>query len=106
MRPLSPALALALFIVHCPFSVLHSAEERHEVALLDGHRVGGVTTAVTKDKDGKQVRVVSTLELTLRRYGSTVKLRREEGTIETAEGKVLGVVMRQGQVGGKQLALT
>jgi transglutaminase-like putative cysteine protease len=120
MRPVLTAFALAVFstfLLHPPFSSLHSApaagppaakpaEERYEVALLDGHRVGRVTTTVTRDKDGKQVRVVSVLELTLRRYGSVVKLRREEGTIETPEGRVRGVVMRQGQAGGKQLVLT
>ncbi len=34
-----------------------------------------------------------------------VRLRRDEGSIETPDGKMLAAFMRQGQAGGKQLVL-
>src|ERR1700722_17645674 len=82
-------------------------EEVFEAALVDGFRVGHVATTVHRhDKDGNQLRTTSTLELTLRRYGAIVRLRKEEGSVETPEGKLLAVFMRQGQAGGRQLGLT
>jgi hypothetical protein len=82
-------------------------EEIHEAALVDGARAGSLhTTVVRHDKDGKQIRITASLDLTLRRYGSLVRLRMDQGSIETHEGKVLGVFMRQQQVGGRQLTLT
>jgi transglutaminase-like putative cysteine protease len=82
-------------------------EEVFEVAVVDGSRVGHVVTTVHRhDKEGKQLRTTSTLELTLRRYGAIVRLRKEEGSVETPEGKLLAVFMRQGQAGGRQLVLT
>jgi transglutaminase-like putative cysteine protease len=79
----------------------------YEIAQVDGSRVGVLhTTIVRHDKDGKQLLATATLDLTLKRYGSVVRLRREEGSIETPEGKVLAVFLRQGQAGGRQLLLT
>ncbi len=82
-------------------------QEIFESAQVDGSRVGTLHTTVHRhDKDGKQLRTTATLELTLRRYGSIVRLRKEEGSVETPEGKLLAVFMRQGQAGGRQLVLT
>jgi hypothetical protein len=82
-------------------------KEVFEAVLVDGSRVGTVRTTVHRhDKDGKQLRTTATLDLNLRRYGSLVRLRREEGSVESPEGKLLAVFMRQGQSGGKQLVLS
>jgi transglutaminase-like putative cysteine protease len=82
-------------------------EETFETVLVDGSRVGSMHTTVHRhDNDGKQLRITATLDLTLRRYGSMVQLRREEGSVESPDGKLLAVFMRQGQVGGRQLVLT
>ena len=82
-------------------------EQFYEVALLDGVRAGvRHTTVVHHDGDSKRLSVTASLDLTLRRYGSLVRLRRDQGSIETPEGKVLGVFMRQQQVGGRALSLT
>jgi transglutaminase-like putative cysteine protease len=82
-------------------------EEFHEVALVDGARAGTLHTTVVKhDGNAKQLRVTASLDLSLRRYGSLIRLRMDQGSVETPEGKVLAVFMRQQQVGGKQLSLT
>lgn len=78
-----------------------------EVAHLDGARIGTLFTVVAPEgKDGKLLRATATLDLTLRRYGSVVRLRREEATLETPDGKVQALSMRQGSPGGRQLLLT
>jgi transglutaminase-like putative cysteine protease len=80
--------------------------EFHEAALVDGARAGTLhTTVVAHDTPGKQVRVLSRLDLTLRRYGAVVRLRMDQGSVETPQGKVLAVFMRQQQAGGRHLAL-
>lgn len=81
------------------------AEEFHEQVLLDGRKIGTYHLAITA-ADSKQIRAVATLDLTLKRYGSTVRLRREESTLEAPDGKVEGISMKQGVPGGKQLSLT
>ena len=47
------------------------------------------------DGEDKAFRVTSSLDLTLRRFSTQVRLRRSTGTFEDAEGKVLGVFMKQ-----------
>jgi transglutaminase-like putative cysteine protease len=79
-------------------------DEVFEVVELDGTRVGTLRTTV-QEQEGKQLRTTATLELTLRRYGALVRLVREEGTVETPAGRVVGVFLRQGQAGGRQLQL-
>jgi transglutaminase-like putative cysteine protease len=82
-------------------------EEFHEVVQVAGARAGFVHHTVHRhDTRGKLLRASSVLNLTLRRYGSLVRVRKEEGTIETPSGRVVGVFLRQGQVGGRQLVLT
>jgi transglutaminase-like putative cysteine protease len=56
--------------------------------------------------DGKNEKTTATLDLRLRRYGALVRLRREEASIESPENVVLGVSLRQGVPGSKQLVIT
>ena len=82
-------------------------EDTYEIALLDGARVGYCHTSVRKnDGDGKELRVTSSLELTLRRFSTQVRLRMDSGTIESPEGKVLGVFMKQNAGSSKQVELS
>ncbi len=71
-----------------------------------GARVGFLHTSVRKLDDGKRLRAAAELDLTFKRHNAALHLRREQGTEETPQGKVLGVFMRQGQDGGRQLVLT
>lgn len=77
----------------------------HEAAFFDGKRVGYHSVGVAAEPGGKFTRVTSTLSLTLSRYGSTVKLHREEGARRTADGQTFATFMTQSQAGGK-LSLT
>jgi hypothetical protein len=83
-------------------------EERWEMAQIEGTKVGFLHTTVRRldAENGKRLRATSELELTFKRYSSQLRLRREQGTEETPEGRVVGVFMRQGQEGGRQLVLT
>jgi transglutaminase-like putative cysteine protease len=83
-------------------------EEAWEEARVDGAKVGFVHTTVreTDGPGGKRLRAGAVMDLTFRRYNSAVRVRMEQGTEETADGRVLGVFMRQGQEGGRQLVLT
>jgi transglutaminase-like putative cysteine protease len=82
-------------------------EEIWEEARIEDARVGYVHTLVEEVDAGtaKRLRATATLDLTLRRYGSIVRLRTEQGTEETAEGRVVAVFLRQGQEGSRQLDL-
>lgn len=82
-------------------------EERWESAQIDGAKVGFLHTTVRRfDSDGgKRLRAAVELELTFKRHNALLRLRREHGTEETSDGKVVGVFMRQGQEGGRQLVL-
>jgi hypothetical protein len=99
-------LLLVLFCQSAPFDTPTEITIA-ELAHLDGVRVGALrTVAAPEGKDGKLLRTTSTLDLTLRRYGSVVRLRREEVTVEAPDGQVQGVSLRQGSPGGRQLVLT
>lgn len=106
-----PRISFALIVcIVTPFLAAaeqgpRTADPWHEVAHLDGNRVGALHTTVTPDRSTGLLRVTSTLQLTLRRYGALVRLHREQGTLEDTDGKVVGVFMRQGTPGGKQLTL-
>lgn len=81
-------------------------EETVEQVLLGGSRAGTLTTTTVKhDTDGKQLRTTAVLDLAFRRFGSPVKVRMDSGTVETPDGKILAVFMRQVHAGGKQLIL-
>src|SRR5260370_28015332 len=81
-------------------------EDYWEVAHLDGVKVGSMHTTVrTVDgESGKLFRTTADFDLTIRRGTASVRLRMEQGTDETADGKVVAVSMRQGQ-GSRQLVL-
>lgn len=82
-------------------------EEKWEIAQIEGAKVGFLHTTVQRidSEDGKRLRTTAELDLTFKRHNSQLHLRRVYGTEETADGKVVGVFMRQGQEGGRQLML-
>ncbi|HWG43650.1 MAG TPA: transglutaminase family protein [Gemmataceae bacterium] len=110
----SAALRLGMAIAIGSAAPLHAAapgelvEEIWESAHVEGARVGSLHTHVRKWEadDGKRLRATAELDLTFKRHNALIHLRREHGTEETPEGKVVGVFMRQGQDGGRQLTLT
>src|SRR5262245_32251883 len=79
-----------------------------DVVYLEGGKGGCFHTAVREaGRDGQRIfRTTAELNLTVRRYNADVQLRMENGTEETAEGKVTGVFMKQYLDMGKQLVLT
>jgi hypothetical protein len=83
-------------------------EESWDSAHLEGARVGFLHTTVRRveAEDGKRLYTTAELELTFKRNNALLRLRREYGTEETNDGKVVGVFMRQGQEGGRQLVLS
>jgi hypothetical protein len=82
-------------------------EETWEVAQLDGSRVGYVHATVHDRETAMGRRLTATRELVLgiRRRNALVQVRMEQGTEETADGKVVGVFMRQYQGDRRQLDL-
>jgi transglutaminase-like putative cysteine protease len=72
-------------------------DEYWESATVDGARIGFAHTATEAIGDGPQrrLRTTNALELNLRRQGAAVRLRVEQGTEETPEGRVVAVSMRQ-----------
>jgi hypothetical protein len=82
-------------------------EEIWESAHVEGTRVGYLHTTVRRiDLEGdKRLRAAAELDLTFKRHNVVLRVRREHGTEETAEGKVLSVFLRQGQEGGRQLVI-
>ncbi len=83
-------------------------EESWEVAQVEGVKIGYLhtTNQCINTEGGKRLRTTAELNLTLKRHNTLLRLRRVWGTEETADGKVVGVFMRQGQEGGRQLVLT
>src|SRR4051794_24756236 len=65
--------------------------EFYEVAHVGAARVGTAHTTTARLPDGKTLRTTSDLRLAFRRQGSLVKLRMEQGTDESPDGKVVGV---------------
>ncbi len=82
-------------------------EESWEIAQIEGAKVGCLHTTVRRieSNGGKTLRATAELDLTFKRHNALLRVRREHGTEETSEGKVVGVFMRQGQEGGRQLVL-
>jgi transglutaminase-like putative cysteine protease len=77
-------------------------EDSWEVLQLGGYRVGSfhVVTREFDVKGGKVTRTTARLDMTLKRSGATTKISAENGSDETADGKVLGVSFRMEQGGG------
>jgi hypothetical protein len=80
-------------------------EERWETADVDGARVGHMHTTVHDLGDGRR-RTTEALELSLSRNRAAVTLRVESGADEAADGKVVGVFMRQYQDRALRLSLS
>ena len=68
-----------------------------DVAYLGDGKAGYVHTIAKEiDKDGqKLIHTTVELRLTVKRFTETIQLAMDTGTIETPEGKVTGVFMRQ-----------
>lgn len=90
-------LPLCLLVAVSVSQAVPPVDEIWEFAQMDGARVGYVHTTTTADADGKILHVLSELNLTLKRYGSTVRLRMEQGLDESSAGKIFGVSMNQYQ---------
>jgi predicted transglutaminase-like cysteine proteinase len=71
--------------------------ETWETAYLQGNKTGYVHTVTREtEKDGRKLLHTSKeLHLTVRRFGNVVDLRMLTGDSETADGKVVGVFMKQ-----------
>jgi len=88
-----------------------------DAAYLEGAKVGWFHTRITEtEKDGKKVIGTSaSMELSIRRYNSVVKLRMDQESEETADGKVVSLGLTQyldvgkrterAEVRGNQLAV-
>jgi transglutaminase-like putative cysteine protease len=74
-----------------------TVQEVWNVAYLEGSRAGFVHTTVREigHNGEKLLRTTTELELSVKRFQDSIKLRMETGTEETAEGKVRSVFMRQ-----------
>ena len=83
-------------------------QEIWEIAQIEGAKVGFLHTTVRRieSESGKRLRAAAELDLTFKRHNALLRLRRQHGTEETLDGKVVGVFMRQGQEGGRQLVLS
>src|SRR6516164_9015784 len=121
MRPLSMTLTAFLLVVGQIQGGGQGkiVQDLWDVAYLQGGRAGYVHTMVREsEKNGVKVfSAVQALNLTVKRNKDIINLRMDTGNTETANGKVLGVFMRQylgqnkqleiiGVVAGKELRLT
>jgi transglutaminase-like putative cysteine protease len=104
MRKYAPLL-LGLLLLTLPTRAAEQpqgkiVEDVWEVLQMGGYRVGHVHTATREieTRGGKVLRTVLQFEMTLKRSGAVQKLRFENGTNETADGKVVGIAMRMDQV--------
>jgi hypothetical protein len=93
--------------------------ETWDIAYLGDGKAGYVQTLATEvERDGKKIIHTSVkLRLTVKRFAETIQMAMETGSIETGDGKVTGVSMKQllakeqtlqidGAVVGNQLQLT
>src|SRR5947209_6734543 len=108
MRKFGPLVVGLLFLAVPPIRADQPegkvVEDVWEVIQLGGYRVGNfhILTREYDVKGGKVLRKTGRIELTLKRSGTTTKVRAENGTDETADGKVVGVSFRMDQ-GGSEL---
>jgi len=81
--------------------------ETWDAAYLDGHKAGFFHILVRElDKDGKKLLHTNMeMDLTVRRFNDTANMRLETGTVETPEGKVTGVSMKQFLAKEQQMVL-
>jgi transglutaminase-like putative cysteine protease len=97
------AMTLAVGAADAPLPVLR---DTREVVLLDGTKIGSLRTVVRDDAGTGKLRTSSELELNFRCYGAAVHVRREYSDVETSDGQVLSLSVKQLQGQGRQLALT
>jgi hypothetical protein len=76
-----------------------------DAAYLEGAKIGWFRTLVTvTESDGKKITSTTlSMELTIRRYNSVVKMRMDSETRETPDGKVVGMTLTQYLDQGKQV---
>lgn len=82
-----------------------TVRETWDAAYLQGAKAGYVHTTIrAAERDGRKIiHATADLNLTVKRFKDTLRLRMETGTEETPDGKVLGVSMRQFVGGERQL---
>jgi len=110
MRKYSPGLLALFFFLSSSLAAepkSSKVNETWDAAFLEGNRIGFFhTTTRELERDGKKAfRTTLEMDLTVKRYGSNVRLRMENGTAETADGKVFAVFMTMHQDAGKKLVL-
>ena len=121
MRPRLTSL-LALFVCASPVLAGGNGKvllDAWDVAYLGDGKAGYVHTIAREvDVDGKKgIHTTVELRLTVKRFSDTIEMSADTGTIETADGKVAGVFMKQflgkkqqlqidGTVMGNQVHLT
>ena len=105
MPRLLPLLVLLLPSILEAGSTLPPEGILYETVSFEGKRIGVHTVRVQREAGDKFIRVSSTLDLTLSRFGTLVKIRREEGARLTADGTLFGTFMHQSQEGAKGTSL-
>jgi hypothetical protein len=82
-------------------------EESWETVSLGGQRIGSFHTTIHRAGKGASAHIEAAcqLDITIRRRGAAMRVRMEQGTVETPDGKVLRVSMKQQHPGGRQLWL-
>ncbi len=104
-RWLPPAFAVCYILLVSSAIPAETIVSFQEVILLDGQRIGQFSfQSKLLDRAAQTYKTDTVLDLTLKRYGSPVKLRREESTTESAEA-VEALLMRQGVPGSNQLLI-
>ncbi|HEV3258972.1 MAG TPA: transglutaminase domain-containing protein [Gemmataceae bacterium] len=85
-----------------------AVQEIWEAAYLEGGKAGYIHTTVREvARDGKKLfRTTMVLELSVKRFNDLSRLRQETGTDETADGKVVGVSMKQSLGKEQNLVMT
>jgi transglutaminase-like putative cysteine protease len=106
-KHLKAALLLLLLALPArPEAPARLTEDIWESAYLDGARIGFLHTTVRPVGEAdERLRATVQLDLSFRRHNAVLRLKTEHGTEETADGKVLGVFLRQ-QNQGKPLVVT
>jgi transglutaminase-like putative cysteine protease len=106
MQLLSALCLLGLLPASEPAREIVPLEEYHEVAHLDGLRVGHAHTRVVRGSIPDTFHTTSTLVLDVKRYGSIVRLQMSQSTLEDRAGSVLALSFRQGSQGGRPHAVS
>jgi hypothetical protein len=82
--------------------------ETWDAALLNGGKAGFVHTIVRADeKDSQKLfHAITELDLTVKRFNDTARIYMQSGTVESDDGKVTSVSMKQLIAKGQELVLT